>query len=80
MSERSACTVWPWASALGWLTSGVSAIVTVNEPCVTAAGETRTPAFLTLNPNGKVPLLQLADGTCFSVGDVRDSTSRTSAA
>ena len=27
-----------------------------------AVGQTRTPEFLALNPNGKVPLLQLADG------------------
>lgn len=27
-----------------------------------AAGETRTPEFLVRNPNGKVPLLELADG------------------
>ena len=26
------------------------------------AGETRTPRFLALNPNGKVPLMTLADG------------------
>lgn len=28
------------------------------------AGETRTPEFLTLNPDGRIPLLQLEDGTC----------------
>jgi glutathione S-transferase len=27
-------------------------------------GETRTPAFLAKNPNGKVPLLELDDGRC----------------
>jgi len=27
------------------------------------AGETRTPAFLALNPNGKIPTVALADGT-----------------
>ncbi len=28
------------------------------------AGGTRTPQFLALNPNGKIPLLQLDDGRC----------------
>src|SRR5690606_17395693 len=27
-----------------------------------AKGETRTPAFLAMNPNGKVPVLELPDG------------------
>jgi glutathione S-transferase len=29
-------------------------------------GETRTPEFLRLNPNGRIPLLQLDDGTCLA--------------
>ena len=27
-------------------------------------GETETPEFLAMNPNGKVPVLKLEDGTC----------------
>lgn len=27
-------------------------------------GETQTPAFLEKNPNGKIPVLELEDGTC----------------
>jgi glutathione S-transferase len=29
-------------------------------------GETRTPEFLRLNPNGRIPVLQLEDGTCLA--------------
>jgi glutathione S-transferase len=29
-------------------------------------GETRTPEFLRLNPNGRIPLLQLEDGRCLA--------------
>ena len=29
-------------------------------------GETRTPAYLKKNPNGKIPLLELEDGTCLA--------------
>ena len=30
------------------------------------SGQTRTPEFLALNPNGRVPLLQLPDGRCLA--------------
>ena len=29
-------------------------------------GETRTPEFLARNPNGRIPVLELADGTCIA--------------
>ncbi len=32
----------------------------------TMTGETRTADFLALNPNGRIPLLQLGDGTCLA--------------
>jgi len=32
-------------------------------------GETRTPDFLALNPNGRIPLVQLEDGTCLAESD-----------
>ncbi|HEX4926839.1 MAG TPA: glutathione S-transferase family protein [Burkholderiales bacterium] len=32
----------------------------------TTRGETRTDSFLARNPNGKVPVLELADGTCLA--------------
>ena len=32
-------------------------------------GETRTPDFLRLNPNGRIPVLQLEDGRCLSESD-----------
>jgi len=32
-------------------------------------GETRTPEFLRRNPNGRIALLALADGTCLAESD-----------
>jgi glutathione S-transferase len=32
-------------------------------------GETRTPQFLARNPNGRIPLLELADGRCLAESD-----------
>ena len=32
-------------------------------------GETRTPEFLAKNPNGRIPTLQLEDGTCLAESD-----------
>ena len=32
-------------------------------------GETRTPGFLARNPNGRIPLLELEDGTCLAESD-----------
>ena len=34
--------------------------------CDILAGDTRTPDFLEKNPNGRIPLLELADGVCLS--------------
>lgn len=33
-------------------------------PVRMASGETRSPEFLKKNPNGKIPVLELEDGTC----------------
>ncbi|MGD1878472.1 MAG: glutathione S-transferase family protein [Kiloniellaceae bacterium] len=33
------------------------------------AGETRTEAFLKMNPNGRIPLLRLEDGSCLPESD-----------
>ena len=33
------------------------------------AGETRTPAFLEKNPNGRIPVLELGDGACLAESD-----------
>jgi len=32
-------------------------------------GESRTPKFLAMNPNGRIPLLQLEDGQCLAESD-----------
>ncbi len=32
-------------------------------------GESRTPEFLALNPNGRIPTLELPDGTCLAESD-----------
>jgi glutathione S-transferase len=37
--------------------------------CDILKGETRTPAFLKKNPNGRIPTLQLEDGTCLAESD-----------
>lgn len=34
------------------------------QPVDILKGETETPQFLAMNPNGKVPVLELEDGTC----------------
>ena len=34
--------------------------------CDILKGETRTPEFLAKNPNGRIPTLQLEDGTCLA--------------
>jgi len=37
--------------------------------CDILKGETRTPQFLAKNPNGRIPTLQLDDGTCLAESD-----------
>ena len=37
--------------------------------CDILKGETRTPAFLAMNPNGRIPVLQLDDGICLAESD-----------
>ena len=37
--------------------------------CDILKGETRTPEFLAKNPNGRIPALQLDDGTCLAESD-----------
>lgn len=39
------------------------------QECDILRGATRTPEFLARNPNGRVPLLELDDGTCLAESD-----------
>lgn len=45
-----------------WLLARYLKLPLAWEPVDIGAGETRTPAFLAKNPNGKIPLLELDDG------------------
>src|ERR1700712_5926354 len=73
---RGVTTVRPRASGLGWLTCGLSEIVTVRLPCATATVATRTSRPITMMPErSSITILAARSGsTCNCSISVRKAT------
>ena len=64
---RGTTAVWPRENGCGWLTCGVSEIVTVRLPCATATVETRTSRPITMMPErSSITILAARSGSICS--------------
>src|SRR6476661_8273893 len=76
MRVRGTTRVWPRENGNGWLTTGVSEIVTVRLPCATAIVDTRTSRPMTMMPerSSMTTLAARSGSTCNCSTSVSSAT------